>query len=333
MFGTNDVVYVPEDSQLVFDDVYHWRRIKIDARRLGLRLRPAGFEELAGRVRSAMELVQRSPRYAASAEQIVRDAEVALRDLALMAGGGTEAMAGTLHDAVRNERALWWVRLSDAAAESFHEEDYERSLSPVANATPHFTYGTVTFGKLDDLEVSLAEKDEEDLLPFSIDVPDEGLTRFTIPPDQPLPLVREFCGLHGSSAHGRTVNISAQGQLAPAHQFCTPLGRVGASLFSTLYMHYQIEPQAEVMGVLRPDRLMPAAALLEKSHFQLAAEGPTFRIYERNGDVIHLYSGLEGKESEGAGTIPPFLLVACAGGQYDPMNRGALFEGIKDAMR
>ena len=38
MFGTDDVIYVPEDGVLTFDDLYRWRRFKIDTHRFGVRV-------------------------------------------------------------------------------------------------------------------------------------------------------------------------------------------------------------------------------------------------------------------------------------------------------
>lgn len=346
MFGTDDVIYVPEGQPLVFDDVYGWKRYKIDVRHFGLRVRPGAFEEIATRVRSVLGIMRSSPRFAENFGQIDANANQMLRDLTAAAGHGHEALPGKLIDVVRADSASWWIRVSDLPAESFFDEDYEREIGAAGNSTPHFTYGNVKIAQLDGLDIALtgegeaptpeekaAGMDTGSPLPFSIDVPEGGIQRFTMPPHEPLALVREFCGMHGNSAYGHTMNVTTMGDIAESHQFCTPLGRLGSKLYATIYFHATFPVAAKVMGKIPETRLFDYADLLEKSGFQLIKEGGAFRIYEREGgDVVHLYANLAGKETEGVETMPPVLLVAQAAGQFDPMQRGELFEAIVDTM-
>lgn len=349
MFGTDDVIYVPENHLLVFDDLFAWKRYKLDIRNYGLRIRPDAFEEVANRIRATLAVVKASPRFADSGPAIEENANAMLHDLTRFAGQGQEAFRGRLEETFRTGEAAWWVRVSDTPAETFFDEDYERAAEAKGNTTPYFTYGAVQVAQLDGLMIeltgdatsSMPEGEdgveaavEADVLPFMIDVPPGGLERFTIPPTEPLALTREFCGVHGSSAWGHTINLSTLADIAESHQFCTPLGRVGAKLYATLYMHiHAASNTAKVLGRLRDEQVFPAAELLEASGFTLLKEGPTYRIYEREGgDVVHLYSQLPGKETEGFHTMPPFLLVACAGGEYDPMHRSELYEAIREAL-
>ncbi len=331
MFGTNDVIYVPENHQLVLDDVYTWKRYRIDVRRFGLRIRPEAFELVADRVRSGIEIARHSPRFTGTIDQVIANTDLMLRDLAAYSGQATGSLPGDLANFFRANHSAWWIRLTDLPGESFHAEDYERTLSSQPRIEPHFTYGSVHIAQLDSLDVDLPANDEGH--PFSIDVPaEQGLTRWTIPPAEPLPLIHEYCGAHGASAFGRTVNIDTHGNLADFHQFCTPIGILGEKLYATLYVYYGVEKSADVLTRVPADDLDVYMALLEKSHFRLVGSGPTWRIFDRDGDVVHLYDGLESKESEGVETMPPFMLVAAAGGQHDPLHRAELLEAIRDSV-
>lgn len=331
MFGTDDVVYVPEGTQLVFDDVYRWRRFKIDVRRLGLRMRPGAFAEVSGKMRAALELCRHSPRFAETISQISVNAEIMVHDLAAISGAVEESLFGSVHDFFRNENVRWWVRIGDLPAESFFAEDYETSAISAAKSTPYLTFGRAQIAQLDGLDIELPGGEEE--MPFSLDVPSDGLTRWTIPPHEPLPLVHEYCGVHGASAFGRTVNIDTIANVPGEHQVCTPIGRVGDKLFATLYLYYGTANTADIMGRLQGEDVLKCQSLLEQSGFQMVNSGPTWRIFDREGDVVHLYSGLAGKEAEGVETMPDFMLVASAGGQYDPQHRADLYEAIRETMR
>jgi hypothetical protein len=332
MFGTDDVIYVPENTQLIFDDVYRWRRFKIDVRRLGVRMRTNAFEEVSGRIRGALALCRESPRFAESINQIAVNSELMVRDLAQVAGSLEEALHGSLQDVFRSESATWWVRVSDLPAESFFDEDYERQAESPAKAVPYLTYGRALIAQLDGLDIELPG--DEAGLPFSLDVPEgDGLTRWTMPVGEPLALVREYCGARGASAYGHTMNLDTNAAIAEAHQFCTLIGRLGEKLFATLYFYYGTTQIAEIVEKLSDEELPEVQKLLEKSGFALRNEGPTWRIFERDGDVVHLYSGLAGKESEGVETMPHFVLVASAGGQFDPQQRAELLEAIRETMR
>ncbi len=332
MFGTDDVIYVPEDSLLVLDDIYRWKRFKFNVHRTGLRIRTAAFDIVSERIRTAMDLVRESPRYTEGVAEIIANSEAILKDMAGRSGSMQGRLPGSFEDLFRLPDAMMWLRLSDLPAESFFEEDYPRNVQSDHDSTPHFVFGNVNIEQLDKLEVDLPGT-EEDGLPFSLDFPQEnGIGRFTIPPTEPISLVHEYCGAHGASAFGRTVNLNTNGQIAETHQFCTPLGRLGGKLFATLYCHYPVGKMAEVVGPITPEQIQPYIQLLEKSNFQLVNSGPTWRIFDRDGDIVHLYDGLAGKETEGVETMPPIVLVASAAGQFDPMHRAELFEALQQTI-
>ena len=263
MFGTNDVIYVPENHFLVFDDVYHWKRYKLDVRHFGVRIRPGAFEEVKGRMTAALDLVKASPRFTEIFPQVNRNSEQILRDLTGISGHAHGKFENSLDDIFRGGTPGWWIQMSDLPAESFFEDDYEREVESEASSAPYFTFGSVKVAQLDGLEVQLSGEGEDEL-PFVIDVPDEGLTRWTIPATEPIPLVHEFCGSHGVSAFGKTTNIDTYGNIAEHHQFCTPIGRVGEKAFATLYFHYSIPSAERVVSKIADELLFPIADVLEK---------------------------------------------------------------------
>lgn len=334
MFGSDNLVFVPEGGQLVLDDVYHWRRFRLDVRRLEVRLRTAAFDEVVGNVRSALRVVESNPKNAKRFDALSGEVDSLLKDLALIAGPTQTPLIGQLGDVMRNDAARWWIRLGDRAAESFDREDYEPHRAHGGDVLPYLTYGMVALEKLDDLEIPLAGEEGEDGLdlPFSLELAPDALSRWTMPLDQPLALVREFCGARGVSCRGHSVNLNAQAEIEPLHELCTPLSIIGTGLFATLYLHYPVQATAPVIGRLRPGKLHDSMTVLERSGFVVIGEGSCHRIYQRDGDVIHLYDGLEGKESEGMETMPPFLVVAAAEGSTDPESRADLFEAIRSAL-
>lgn len=334
MFGTEDLVFVPEDGLLILDDVQNWRRIKFDVRRLGLRLRSTAFDEVAERIRSAADLMSKSARHGAEMPRYMAHVDAVIRDLAPLSGAGEVSYTGDLRVETRSSEAGWWVRLSDRPAESFFPEDYDRQVGHASGeCTSYPTYGSVHVDMLQGLDIPLAG-DEEHGLPFVIEVPNRGgIGRFTMPPLEPLALVHEFCGVHGVSANGRTLNVDARGDVVSSHQFCTPLGRVGGSLYATLYFHYRTEQGSAVIGRVPDQRILDLAATLERSHFKQVGEGPTHRLYEREGDVVHLYSGLTGHEAEGQPVMPSLIVVAAADGSAAVEDRAELFSAIRESLK
>ncbi|MCC5877355.1 MAG: hypothetical protein JJU11_14120 [Candidatus Sumerlaeia bacterium] len=335
MFQTDDLIYVPEGGRLTFDDVHLWRRVCIDTRKAGLRMRASAFERVSDQMRGALELVKVSDRHKDVADRVEENVGIMLKDLAGRAGALTGGVESRFADKIRQPSAKFWVRLSDIPAETFHQDDYEREVDTAGTSAAFHTYGNVTIAQLDNLEVAISG-DEEGIreLPFSVDLPaEDGVTLNALSPVEPLHLIHEFCGVHGASSMGHTINLDTQGNIPEYHQFCTPLGTVGKKLLATLYFYIAFAPQARVAAPLSPNRLQPCMDILKQSEFEIVHEGPTHRIYQRGGDVVHVYFDLQGKEAEGVPVMPPLLVVACAGGLFDPMNRGALYEAIVDLLR
>lgn len=331
MFGSDNLVYTPQGQRLILDDVYRWQRFEFDIHRFGLRVRSTAFDDISLRVRALLETISASQRFEGNAEELAAEVNAALAGLASMAGGLEGEFRGSLRDVLGTDEGAWWVRISDGPAESYHADDYERAITPPPNARPHLLYGNVRIDKLEGCEIELPG--DEEGLPFALDIPaQDGTTRAPIPVLEPLPLIDEFCGTNGVSARGRTVNINARGEVSASHEFCTPLGTIEGGLFATLYLHLSQRTIDRVAAPLKRPHLPRVIALLERSHFKLANEGNLFRIYERDGDIIHLYDGLEGKESEGSHTMPPLLLVAQAGGLHEAALRADLLEATESAL-
>lgn len=335
MFQTDDLVYVPEDGKLTFDDVYLWRRVCIDTRRAGLRLRSSAFERISEQMRGALELVKVSDRYKDMAAKVEENVQEMLADLASRAGSLSGGPEGRLSDSIRQPSAKFWVKVSDLPAETFHREDYERDAVARENSVAFHTYGNVAIAQLDNLEVAISGEEEGiGELPFAIDLPEkEGVVLKAMSPLEPLHLIHEFCGIHGASSMGHTINLDTQGHIPEYHQFCTPLGTIGEKLVATLYFYIAFAPQATVAAPIATNRIEPCMDNLKQWGFETVNEGPNHHIFQRSGDVVHVYHDLPGKEAEGFPLMPPLLVVACAGGLFDPMNRGALYDAIMDSLR
>ncbi|HMZ53144.1 MAG TPA: hypothetical protein PK988_12845, partial [Candidatus Sumerlaeota bacterium] len=331
MFRNNDIIYVPQGHPLVFFDVHRWRRFEFDVEKFGLRVRSAAFEQIAGRLRAALEVSRHGREFAQAHPNAPAQTDAMIHDLSLITGALHGEMPASLRHFLLSDGGSWWVKLTDKAAESFHEDDYERTMKPVAGErVPYLTFGSVEIERFDNLEIALSE-DEDGELPFAVDVPASGgLSRHVADPLVPLPIIREFCGVHGASAFGNTVNVTTLAEASPTHQFCTPLGRIGEHLFATLYIHYAVNIEAPVMSRIPDQSIEHYMSLLGKSGFEVKHGGNNHRILARGGDVVHLYVGLDGKESEGVEVMPASILVACAAGEFDPMQRAELLEAIKE---
>ncbi|MEO8376088.1 MAG: hypothetical protein ABI579_00320 [Candidatus Sumerlaeota bacterium] len=330
MFGNNDIIYVPQGQPLVFEDVYRWRRFEIDVEKFGLRVRSAAFKTISDRMRGALQIAGHNQEFIKKFPNATAETDAMLHDLSLITGSLHGELPASLKHFLHTADGSWWLKISDKAAESFHEDDYERTLKPVAGeCVPYLTYGIFEIERLDNVEIALSEGEDGEL-PFAIDLPAEGgLSRSAMDPFMPLPLIKEYCGVHGVSAYGKTVNVSTIGEVSGTHQFCTPLGRIGKHLFATLYIHYGVNVEAPVMARIPDQVLQNYVDALTKSGFEVKGGGNTWQIFARGGDVVHMYVGLDGKESEGLEVMPSTILVASAAGEFDPMMRAELLEAIK----
>lgn len=333
-FGSDNVIFVPPGTVLTIDDIVHWRRMRVDVLRGRGRLRPDGFIRFRDALKSATDILAGSrkkpegaPDYRVRAEEILRAVQVdkAPPD---SAPGSTRAA----RELLGQEGWTWWIRFTDKPAESFHEEDYDEGVGlPKEPIISWPLYGGVFLDEFDELDCAMPETEEDSA--FALDLPaDDGLAFEELPTHEPLPLVREFCGARGSSIHGCTVNVDTRGDLVADHAVCTPLHRVGAGIFATLYLHLTVPSKDRVLKALNVAAFAAVAETLGQSGFAVAAEGETWRILDRDGDVVHLYGGLPGKEAEGFEYMPAFLLVARAGGLTDPVSRSELLGAILETM-
>lgn len=331
MFGSEDVIYVPEGGLLRFHDVYGWKRYSLDVRRFGLHIRPFAFEEVAGRARSAQEVLLKVARFSQRGSELQARTDALLRGLAGYGAGSDDGDHRRLSQFLGLGHSAAWLRVTDGAAESFHEDDYERVVTSPDLYARYGLYGSVEVSHLDNLEVQLPGDGEEGL-PFMLDVPSGGLVAEPMPVDQPLPLLEEFCGAGGASSRGNSINLQPDGQVAPNHQFCTPLGRVSETLFATLYFNHNLTVAERVSARLRREAFGPLMQILERSRFAVIDGGDHHRIYARKGDVVHLYQGLPGREAAGSPFLPPLLFVAQCAGETTPEARADLLQVLLETL-
>ncbi|MDK2973542.1 MAG: hypothetical protein PWP23_3297 [Candidatus Sumerlaeota bacterium] len=325
-FQTENLIFVPPSARLAIIDVCAWRRIVVDTPGASVRMKAEAIPQLdlaiadvlneAGRKKS---LADRIAPMRLAAEAFVDSLREATPDTPLRSLPLAEPVEGL----------TFWVRLSDQPAESFFVEDYDEAHAPAGEpALSMPAYGSCGLAELDDLEVPFPLTGAE--AAFEILLPREGLGAEPLPTMVPLPLVEEFCGALGVSARGNSVNVTTQGELAPAHMGCLPLGRVGARAFATLYFTLDTDASASVTARLVPTQVPKLEAILARSHFECRLNTPKCRIHVRGGDIVHVYQDLDGKESAGVTTMPPFVLAAAADGSLDPEARSAFLRQLME---
>lgn len=337
LFGTDNIVFVPSGGALQFFDVQRWRVHRIDTKHSLLRMRPEGFARFEPALRLALEALRNSPRYRDRIAQVEKEAvaHLATLNVPTIPAGGRIMGASAIHEALDAPRLLIWARVTDGPAESFAEEDYDEHEGPLAGGFHcHPVYGSVGLARFDGFELALPERGDGSA--FALDVPAaSGLAGGEPGAFDPLPLVDEYCGARGASSRGCTVNIEPRAELAVEHMAATPLCRMGPSLFATLYFHLSAIPDAPpVIQRLKRPELAAVEEVLRRSHFEAASSGPMWRIYRRGDeDAVHCYFDLPGKESEGLLSMPPFVLVALAGGSTDLDERADLLEALLSPLR
>lgn len=337
LFGTDNIVFVPPGGALQVFDVQRWRVHRIDTKHSLLRMRPEGYAIFAPALKAALDALRNSPRFRdriAEAEKAAV-AHLATLDVPTIPAGGRIMGVGAIHDELDAPRLLAWARVTDEPAESFAEEDYdEHEGRRGVGLHCHPVYGSIALSRFDDFELALPERGDGSA--FALDVPAEkGLAGGEPHPFEPLPLVDEYCGARGASSRGCTVNIEPRAELAAEHMAATPLCRIGPSLFATLYFHLSAIPDAPpVLQRLKRPELAAVEEVLRRSHFEAASTGPMWRIWRRGDeDSVHCYFDLPGKESEGLLSVPPFALVARAGGGTDIEERADLLEALLSPLR
>lgn len=328
-FGTGNLVFVPPEGRLRIRDLYHGRVVSIDLLRSRLEIRPAAFQELEVRAAEKVQSLGKatSQRSAECAEAVTRFVE-SVRTVA-----GTEERVPPPPQQVPPPMTTLWVRVTDQPAETFFEEDYDEAPEPDPTSAALPIYGTCLVAEADELEVPFPRVGAG--AAFELFVPEAGgLLLEDLDPRQPLPIVHEFCGVEGVSSRGESVNLSVRGEVSGNAMGCAPLRRIGSSAFATLYFSQSFEVEHEVAGAFSGREFAALAAVLGRSHFRRLDSGKGWTILVRgDGDIVHFYHGLEGKESAGAATVPPLVFVAQAGGSLEPAARAALLTQFRELLR
>lgn len=321
-FGTENLAFVPSGGRLCLFDVHGWRRIAFDVLRTTVRMRAPAIETLEMQVEERLAARKGQPdaaERALAAERFIESIRAAQP--------GEPAGAQVVQ--VPAEGLRLWVRLTDAPAESFFAEDYDEAADYGGPVAQWPAYGSCQLG---DLEFPFPGTGEQ--AAFDLFIPrEEGVVAEPIREDEPLPLVREFCGASGISAHGDSVNLTVEAAVAPAHVGCVPLRRLGEGAFATMYFGQTIDSPARVTARLTAARLNAARKALALARFTCTESGKGWEIFRREGDVVHLYHELEGRESAGVPVMPPFLLAAAAEGGHAPVARAQMLRVLLETMK
>lgn len=313
-FGTDNLVFVPADGRLTITDVTSWSRVSLDVHRSLVRPRQRTIDRIVEAVDKALGELSTAKRTKARASEFAAASESIIDSL-----GKFEMPRGNVATSLEmpdHHQLTMWVRLTDAPAETFYVEDYEEHGEPTDDAEAFPLYGSFQSAALDDLEIPFPERDVD--AAFWLLLPRVGgVVGEPLPLDEPLPIVHEFCGVDGVSSRGASINLTLEGAVAAEHRGCTALRRVGEGLFFTLYWHLSTALTGPLSVSVPVNRMAALEQVFERSRFvetsRGPAHGPTWLILKRGTDVVHLYLRIEGKESAGSLTMPPFLVVAHAG--------------------
>jgi hypothetical protein len=327
-FGSDNLVFVPESQPLSVYDLYNWNVLELDTHAVRLRLRSKDLPQVLDTSRQFLKEYLETPDGQINRDALQGHLDSLLRSLADAASTPepSESAPQAADRLLPSASLSLWARLGDQPLESYFEEDYEPEpplSDPAPLAIP--VYGSVALTRLGEREITLPESGPG--AAFLLEFPSrEALRSVPIDPRRPLPVVREFCGAGGSSNRGAAVNYTLAGKLAPEKLGCVPLHRLGPSGFATLYLHLKTPIRHDVLVRIRGQRIPLAQKKIASLGYSLLTEGPTCRIWERHaqGDILHLYFDIPGKESEFAPYVPPFVLAAQASGGFDPQARSRL---------
>jgi hypothetical protein len=335
-FGTNNLIFVPEDEVLSLWDIQSWTRMRLDTRRLTVRPRQATLDQITMDVEEALSGLSRAAKRkkAKLPDELRSRADTVLNSLEGFIA--PEAVINVRMESPGLAGMTWWVRITDAPTESYFPEDYVDAPVHPTRADAFPVFGSMTLERLGTLDIPFPADGAG--AAFFLLIPEDAIQVESIPAEEPLPLIREYCGVNGVSAHGHSVNIDTISKITANHSGCTPLSRVGSELFATLYFHLQCDVANSVCAALPTGKAPVVLEVLDRSRFEIisAAEPgrlPAWCILRREEDVVHIYHGLEGKESEGHHTMPDLVVVTRAGGTSDPELRSQLLQQILGVTR
>lgn len=323
-FGTENLIFVPSGGRLRVHDLYHGRVLDLDVLHSGLAMRPVAFQQLEMRATEKLQSPRKKPRpRTADHRMAVTRFVESLRTISEPLGRP---------EVITPPDFTLWIRVTDQPAESFFEEDYDEAPDAEPDSAALPLYGTCMITEADDLEIPFPQVGAS--AAFELLVPEAGGLSLAEPdPLEPLPLVEEFCGVEGVSSKGHSVNLTIRGEVTGTRLGCLPLRRIGPHAFATLYFSQGFDVEKQVTTVLREPELEALAVVLQRSHFERAASGTGWNVFARSGDVVHLYLGLEGKESVGVRELPPMAYVASAAGGTEPGERARLMSELLAVLR
>lgn len=318
-FGTENLVFVPAGAELEIWDVYHWRRARLDMRRATVHLREDGRD----RIIAELEKLEGGQEPAAPEHPFAK--LTGRRGVGIDLDPLCQARAQA-HPTDTDPGGLglsWWVRLSDRPQESFHEDDYLEAADPPDMGVAYPVYGALELaGRRQPMEIALPGSGPD--APMWLVLPGDGVGfDEAVDARTPLPLVEEFCGAGGVSARGRSVNVRHDGTVAGEHMGAVPVRKLGG-FFATAYFHLSMEVAHRVMLTVDGARRSSIEELLVRSRFARTAGRDGCEVFERDGDVIHVYDGLEGRESVGVPLMPSLVVAVRAQGSCDPEARSVL---------
>jgi len=317
-FGTENIAFIPAGENLRVFDLYQWRVLSLPVTRSSIRLRP-NYLERAQKEFGMIDKMLVKESEDRSTQATHRAALKEFSSIITRQCGEASSLNPDL-PFIFGDKNKFWVRLSNTPTESFFSEDYQEAAeSPSDRFFPVQVYGSFSLNFEERHEVPFPEEGEN--AAFELELATEGLKVEYIELDQALPLVDEFCGATGTSSSGNSINILPTAELAKTHQVGVPVRETDSQVFETLYFQFETNIEHKVLLRLTEKKYQLWQKVLQEAGFSAVSPHPACEIWIRDADVIHIYRGCEGKESQDIFTMPTFLICACSGGSKIPQDR------------
>ncbi len=324
-FETDNIFYVPEGGRLRIYDLYHWRIVSIDVHNFRLYLNTTYLADIKKKVTEAYRRSIAKRSHTSREEKVRSKLKEFFNSLEVASAPAEQNLL--LQRIFAPQQATFWVRLSDGPLESFFPDDYQHSQPTPRTLNMFPLYGSLVFSALGDYEFTLPQEHYDQA--FLLDVPPTtGITVCDLPADQLLPIDNEFCGSFGYSNKGNLITYTQSSEISTENLCCIPLYRIRSSLYATLYLHLQTSVKYDVIIKL-PERVLPTLHNLFAEHgFHRIHEQNGNAIYRRQGDVLHVYENVAGKESLGSRFLAPFILLVQKNGTHHPGERSTLIDEL-----
>lgn len=335
-FGTDNIYVVPPGESLQIYDIYNWRVLKLNLARLKVYLNQDYLPEIK---RELASVRKRLATLLQGKKPLVGEKELngffEGFNSCMLPQLDSQAAQTALNKIFAPQSVTFWLRISDEPLESFFPEDYwDRAGNEVISEQELLLPVNVSLylGSLEGYELPLALDDEASGVPFVIGFkPEQLLQVASIPPLEFLPLADDFCGALGASGRGIVINYTPFATLSQQNLAATPLYKVGAAHYVTLYFSLTTRAEYNIIFPLTEKQTQIAIEKMQQAGFRIVKYENENYLLRRQDSIVHLYCSAPGKETVSVDKfLPPFLLLVANEGKCSPAERAALMSVLSD---